>query len=98
VLEEEIPQLAPDDFRRHGGVDCININPCEGKTGSQRSPAQQRICEIEHDVSVGASSELHSVTYLRAALGTSLDNMLTEVDRHLAVGRKLIREKMTAAA
>jgi hypothetical protein len=34
------------------------------------------------------------VPYLGAALGTSVDDMLAEVDRHLTVGIQLIRERM----
>jgi DNA-binding GntR family transcriptional regulator len=37
------------------------------------------------------------VPYLRAALGSSLDAMLAEVDRHLEVGIELIRKKISAA-
>jgi DNA-binding GntR family transcriptional regulator len=44
----------------------------------------------------GSYAEAH-VPYLRAALGASLDDMLAEVDRHLAVGMELIRKKMLAA-
>jgi hypothetical protein len=44
----------------------------------------------------GSYAEAH-VSYLRAALGASLRDMLAEVDRHLAVGMELIRETMVAA-